>query len=244
MTKDSLKEALEQNKDIPSLLAPDQIAKVEVFLKALITFNQHTNLVAKSETAILIDRHVVDSLTLVPIINHYSDIDKVQSLVDVGTGGGFPGTIVAIACENLEVSLLEATAKKCRFLETAAAQIKLKQPIGVINGRAEELGNLAEFRETFDFATVRAVGTVALVAELLIPLLKVGGFAFLQKTDRQLQEEMPEAEIRLEQLGATVEEVISLAAEGSDSGRVVLVLGKKSKTPADFPRPWSRIKRE
>lgn len=244
MTKDSLKDALDLNKEVSSLLVPDQIALVEVFLKALIAFNQHTNLVAKTEPDILIERHVVDSLSLVPIIKHYSEPEQVQSLVDVGTGGGFPGTILAIACENLEVSLLEATAKKCRFLETSCAQIKLKHPVGVINGRAEELGNLNEFRETYDFATARAVGTVALVAELLVPLLKVGGYAFLQKTDRQLKEEMPEAEIRLEQLGAVVEEVIDLASEDSETGKVVLVLGKKTKTPRDYPRPWSRIKRD
>ncbi|MCC6977611.1 MAG: 16S rRNA (guanine(527)-N(7))-methyltransferase RsmG [Candidatus Melainabacteria bacterium] len=244
MSKDSLMEALELHRDVLSALDADKVEKVRIFLKSLITFNEHTNLVAKAEAGTLVERHVLDSLTLVPIIKRFLPPEVPVSLVDVGAGGGFPGVILAIALDELKVSLVEATAKKCRFLEMADDLLKLKNPITVVNGRAEELGVLEDYRGGFDMATARAVGSTALVSELLVPLLKVGGFALLQKTKSQLDQEMSIAEKRLKEMGAGVEEMVNIEPGNDETERVVLVLKKLSETPAGYPRPWSRIKRD
>ncbi len=95
--------------------------------------------------------------------------------------------------------------------------------MAVINGRAEELGVLPEFRGKFDLATARALGSTALVSELLIPLVKVGGYALLQKTKSQLDQEMGEAEKRLGQMGASVEEMVNIEPGNDETERVVLV---------------------
>jgi 16S rRNA (guanine527-N7)-methyltransferase len=244
VSKDSLKEALELHRDVLSALDADKVEKVRQFLKSLIAFNEHTNLVAKADAGLLVERHVLDSLTLVPIIRRFLPAERPVSLVDVGAGGGFPGVILAIALDELRVSLVEATAKKCRFLEMADDLLKLRNPITVINGRAEELGVLDDYRGTFDMATARAVGSTALVAELLVPLLKVGGFALLQKTKSQLDQEMNIAEKRLKEMGAGVEEMVNIEPGNDETERVVLVLKKISPTPEGYPRPWSRIKRD
>lgn len=244
MIKDSLQEALEINRDVLSALDSDKLEKLRQFLKSLISYNAHTNLVAKAEASTLIERHVLDSLTLLPIIRRFMPEHRPVSLVDVGAGGGFPGVILAIALNELKVSLVEATAKKCRFLESAGDLLKLDNQMAVINGRAEELGVLPEFRGKYDLATARALGATALVSELLIPLVKVGGYALLQKTKSQLDQEMGEAEKRLSQMGAGVEEMVNIEPGNDETERVVLVLKKHSETPDGYPRPWSRIKRD
>ncbi|MCC7530971.1 MAG: 16S rRNA (guanine(527)-N(7))-methyltransferase RsmG [Candidatus Melainabacteria bacterium] len=244
MIKDSLQEALELNRDVLSALDSDKFEKLREFLKSLIVYNSHTNLVAKAEASTLIERHVVDSLTLLPIISRFMPEARPVSLVDVGTGGGFPGVILAIALSDLKVSLVEATAKKCRFLESAGDFLKLDNQMAVINGRAEELGTLPVLRGSFDLATARALGSTALVSELLIPLVKVGGYALLQKTKSQLDQEMGEAEKRLKQMGAGIEEMVNVEPGKDETERVVLVLKKHRQTPDGYPRPWSRIKRD
>ncbi|HNB24156.1 MAG TPA: 16S rRNA (guanine(527)-N(7))-methyltransferase RsmG [Candidatus Melainabacteria bacterium] len=244
MIKDSLQQALELNRDVLSALDADKFEKLRLFLNSLIVYNEHTNLVAKAEASTLIERHVLDSLTLLPIIKRFMPDHRPAGLVDVGAGGGFPGVVLALSLPEIKVSLVEATAKKCRFLEQASDLLKLDHPIAVINGRAEELGNLSEYRENFDLATARAVGTTALVSELLIPLLKVGGHAMLQKTKSQLDQEMSEAEKRLKQMGAGVEEMVNVEPGNDETERVVLVLKKHRPTPEGYPRPWSRIKRD
>lgn len=244
MIKDSLQEALELNRDVLSALDADKFEKLRQFLKSLIAYNQHTNLVAKAEASTLIERHVLDSLTLLPIIRRFMPDHRPVSLVDVGAGGGFPGVILAIALPELKVSLVEATAKKCRFLESAGDLLKLENQMAVLNGRAEELGVLPEFRACYDLATARALGSTALVCELLIPLVKVGGYALLQKTKNQLDQEMGEAEKRLKDMNAGVEEMVNIDAGNDETERVVLILKKYSATPEGFPRPWSRIKRD
>ncbi len=244
MIKDSLQEALELNREVQSALDGDKLEKLGRFLKSLIAYNEHTNLVARADATILIERHVLDSLSLLPTIERLMPESRPVSLVDVGTGGGFPGVILAIARPELQVSLVEATAKKCRFLESASDLLKLSNPLSVVNGRAEELGALSEFRSKFDLATARAVGSTALVSELLIPLVKVGGYALLQKTKSQLDEEMNEAEKRLRKMGAGVEEMVNIEPGNDETDRVVLVLKKHSPTPESYPRPWSRIKRD
>ncbi len=244
MIKESLQEALELNRDVLSALDADKFEKLRLFLNSLIAYNEHTNLVAKADATVLIERHVLDSLTLLPIIRRFMPEQSLTTLVDVGAGGGFPGVILALSLPELKVSLVEATAKKCRFLEQASDLLKLEHPISVINGRAEELGTLCDYRGTYDLATARAVGSTALVSELLIPLVKVGGHALLQKTKSQLDQEMGEAEKRLKQMGASVEEMVNIEPEKDETERVVLVLKKHSETPDGYPRPWSRIKRD
>ncbi len=93
MIKDSLQEALEINRDVLSALDSDKLEKLRLFLKSLISYNAHTNLVAKAEASTLIERHVLDSLTLLPIIRRFMPEHRPVSLVDVGAGGGFPGVI-------------------------------------------------------------------------------------------------------------------------------------------------------
>jgi 16S rRNA (guanine527-N7)-methyltransferase len=226
-------------------ISDEQLEKLAAYLDALWHYNQHTNLVSDASAAVVIRDHLIDALTLVPIIKRQSGQLR---LIDIGSGAGFPGFILAIMLPQLAVTLLDSIGKKTRFLSETAEILGLAAgsscPITVITGRAEEQGHSAAWREQFDFATARAVGRLDLVAELGIPFLKVGGKLLASKSRKQSTEETAAAEGLIEKLGGSsvVIEAPNPVATGKDL--VVLIATKIAPTPARYPRPMSQIKRQ
>jgi 16S rRNA (guanine527-N7)-methyltransferase len=168
---------------------------------------------------------VEDSLVLV---NHLGDA---RSVVDVGSGGGLPGLPLKIARPDLHLTLVEADQAKAAFLVQACARLGFDD-VDVVARRAEEVGHDARYRELFDVAVARAVAPMPVLAELCLPLVRVGGKLLAQKTD---QEEVERARRAIELLGGSLESVAPAPSSARASGTVVVV-AKIKATPPGYPR--------
>jgi 16S rRNA (guanine527-N7)-methyltransferase len=195
-------------------------AKLEQYARLVLDGNRRVNLTAARDEAALWE-HIEDSLTLLPY--------TASPHVDVGSGAGFPGLVLAIAADA-KVTLIESVTKKARFLEEAAAALDLE--VTVLNARAEEVGRDVRYRERFASASARAVADAPTVAELTVPLLQHGGAALLQRGRIEERERRALGDAVL-MLGAVIEEDVVLP--GSHERHIVLVR-KEGVTPARFPR--------
>lgn len=223
-------------------LSQERLARIHAFWQLLFDYNQHTNLVARADLATVMQDHVLDSLTLVePILR----MKRQARLIDIGSGAGFPGLVLAIAIVDLQVTLVEPIGKKARFLQSVVDTVDgLAGRVDVRVDRAEELARIAGFREKFDFATARAVGPMPMIAELALPFLKIGGSLLAQRTVRQLESDMKPMPEAVGKLGGTLRETLLPDSGVLRKEHAVLVVEKSNHTPDLYPRPWSTIKRE
>lgn len=171
------------------------------------------------------DELVADSLVL---LDHLGDA---RSLVDVGSGGGLPGLPLKIARPELDVTLVEADQAKAAFLVQACARLGLAG-VEVVSRRAEEIGQDTRYREVFDVAVARALAPMAVLVELCLPLVRVGGRLLAQKTDK---EEIEPARHAIEVLGGSPPRVVQ-APSGVRSSGTVVVVEKLRPTPEAYPR--------
>jgi 16S rRNA (guanine527-N7)-methyltransferase len=217
-----------------------QLAGISTFCSLLSACNERINLVSRSDLDFLLFEHVLDSLPLIPLISKLRS-GKYASLIDIGSGAGFPGLVLAMLCSELSVTLVEATAKKCAFLNEAVAALKLDQQVRVINARAEDLGRDRKYRDSFQFATARAVGSIEIITELAIPLLQEAGYLLAQKSAAQIEAELASSEKFFAAVGAVLKQTATINREVLDKEHVVLVIQKIAPTPSKFPRPFSKI---
>jgi 16S rRNA (guanine527-N7)-methyltransferase len=176
--------------------------------------------------------HVLDSLSCLL----FEPLREARLLADVGSGGGLPGIPLKIALPPARVSLIEATAKKARFLRRVVEEMSLNG-VEVLNGRVEDVGRHGEHRGAYDIATARAVARLSVVAEYCVPLLRVGGQAICMK-GRLDDEEVSQGERAAEELGAEVCEIMPVPRlpEIVAKQRYLVVLRKVVDTPARYPR--------
>ncbi|MBX9690301.1 MAG: 16S rRNA (guanine(527)-N(7))-methyltransferase RsmG [Candidatus Obscuribacterales bacterium] len=206
-------------------------------------FNSHTNLVSNAELSVLLKEHVLDSLQLLPLLLELQKSEKRSPrLIDIGSGAGFPGMVLAIAAPFLKVTLVDSIGKKCRFLADAAHKLKINDRLEVICERAELLGHASGLRETFDFACARAVGALPLVAELCLPFLRPGGFLLAQRSKRQAEEELQKADALAAKLGARLKDSRFFPPDLKERQLAVLIFEKKSRTGSRFPRSAKELK--
>jgi 16S rRNA (guanine527-N7)-methyltransferase len=225
-------------------LSAEQLAQIEKLLTVLAEYNSHTNLVAKADPEIVIRDHVLDSLTVVPhVVARSGRSGGLQRLIDIGSGAGFPGFILAIACTDIEVHLVDSVGKKTRFLTEAADALGLSNRVKVHTARAEEMAHDKSLRETFHLATARAVGKLALVAELALPLLAVGGQLLAQKSQDQVGAETEEAQSVIATLGGNLVATESCPKEITSRDVVIVIVEKAKATPPRYPRPSAQLKR-
>lgn len=225
-------------------LSEDIISSIELFVALLCEYNEHTNLVSNGDHHVVVSEHVIDSLTLVPIIRKLSDpASKANKLVDIGSGAGFPAIVVALVLNDLHVVCIESVGKKTRFLESAVAALGLQNRVTIINNRAETMAHQSQWRGAFDFATARAVGRLDLVGELTLPFLHVRGNLLAQKSTQQLKDELPISQKALSMLGGRVIETIALEAAVLRRDLSVVVVEKARETPVAYPRPTAQLKR-
>lgn len=192
--------------------------------------NQITNLTAIREEEGIVLKHFVDSLTCLT----YPRLKQADSVIDVGTGAGFPGLPLAIVCPNIRFDLLDATKKKISFLEVVIEDLGLKN-VTAIWGRSEELSRENVKRETYGAALARAVASIPVLAELTLPLIRVGGFALLQKT-AAAETELKQAQRAIKLMGGSPEELISLKLPRTNDQRSLVILTKTRPTPRPYPR--------
>ncbi|HHW61989.1 MAG TPA: 16S rRNA (guanine(527)-N(7))-methyltransferase RsmG, partial [Syntrophomonadaceae bacterium] len=173
---------------------------VNQFKEILLAENQKHNLISRRSSGEDVNMHIKDSLA---ILDYYSLADS--RIVDIGTGAGFPGLILALACRDSAFTLIESDLKKSQFLSKLTAELQLEH-VEVLRLRAEEAGR-NELRGSFDYCTCRAVASMNVLLEYGLPLLHVGGKMFLWK-GRNYEKEVEEAKNALEVLGGKIEAVI------------------------------------
>lgn len=210
---------------------PGDTDRMGLFLAMLLETNKQFNLTAITDPADAWRKHVFDSLTLMPWIGAAAP----RRIADIGTGGGLPGIPLAISFTEVRFLLVEATGKKAKFLQAVVAALSLTN-VTVVNDRAETVGRDAAHREQYDMVTARAVGRLAVVAELAVPLARVGGTVLAIKGGRATGE-IKEAKRALHMLHSRVADIVT-----TPTGTVV-VIEKTRETPKTYPRRPGEPKR-
>ena len=206
------------------------VDKLCAFGTAVVKQNEVMNLTAITESAAVAKLHLLDSLTVLSVVD-----PKGKSIIDVGCGAGFPGVPVAIACPEARVTLLDSLGKRMNWLEQVLPQLGVRARC--ITARAEEA--VAEHREKFDFATSRAVARLNILLELTAPYVRVGG-AVLALKGAAAREELDEAKNAVKKLGLKVEAIHDFEIDGANHS--VIVLRKVAPTPNQYPRRYAKIK--
>ena len=207
-----------------------QVSKFEKYLSLLIEWNEKFNLTAITDKDQIEEKHFVDSLMLMK----YTDL-KGKSLIDIGSGAGFPGVALAIGEPELKVTLLESNGKKVSFLKEAVKELELSN-VQIIQGRAEELGT----RENYDIVTARAVKELNVLLEISYYLLKVGGTFFAYKASN-IDNEIENAKHAFKCLQIDGFNKIEYNLPKSKDKRVLLGILKKNKTLKKYPRRYGEI---
>ncbi len=196
----------------------------------LTTANQTLNLTAIRDEEGIVLKHFVDSLTCLT----YPGFQDGMTVIDVGTGAGFPGLPLALVRPKIRFDLLDATKKKVDFVESTIRALKLENA-KAIWGRSEELSHTIVKRETYDAAVTRAVATLQVVAELTLPLVRVGGFVQVQKAVG-VESEIGRAQSAIEKLGGSLAKVIGLELPMIKDKRNLVIIEKVAPTPPQYPR--------
>lgn len=210
------------------------IEKLEIFSSSLVEKNKVMNLTGITEPREIATLHLLDSLSLLPL----AALDG-ASIVDVGTGAGFPGVPLAIALPNSRVTLLDSLNKRVDFLRETGQQLGLTNA-EYVHGRAEEFA--ADHRESYDFAVSRAVASLPMLCELCLPLVKVGG-QFLAMKSSHTQEEIAAAGPAISKLGGQITAVKDYTIPTTDVVHRVVCIQKVSPTPKKYPRRFAQIKK-
>jgi len=209
----------------------DMLDKLEIYKDYLIEYNSHTNLTAIKEENEIYLKHFYDSLT---ICKSY-DFTKVNNLLDIGTGAGFPGMVIKIFFQNINVTLLDSNNKKTKFLIELAK--KLKIDVTVINDRVENFAK--NHLNTFDIVTSRAVANLRVLSEISIPLVKVDGYFIALKGN--IEEELKDAKNTIEIMNGNIENIINFDLYNNSGIRNILVIKKIKETKLDILRPYDKI---
>ena len=198
------------------------------YMNLLIEWNENVNLTAITEPNDVILKHFIDSIT----IEQY--IEKNSRLIDVGTGAGFPGIPVGILRNDLNIVLMDSLNKRIKFLDTIIKENKLSN-IDTIHSRAEELARNKEYRGKFDYATSRAVASLNVLLEYMVPFVKVGGCCICMKGSN-IDEEIRISEKALQLLNCSIEKIVKFDLPGTDYGRNIIIIRKNAETANKYPR--------
>lgn len=221
-------------KDLNIDITNKQLSDLDTYYKMLIDYNSHTNLTRITEENEVYLKHFYDSLTLVKTIK----LDD-QTLLDIGTGAGFPGLVLKIVFPNLKVTLVDSLNKRIIFLNQVIEKLNLKD-IEAIHARAEEY--ILDKRESFDIVTSRAVANLNTLSELCIPFVKVGGYFVPMKAD--VKEELKSAEKGVKTLGGVLKDTIIFELPYNAGTRTLIKIEKLAKTSVKYPRKFSEIKKK
>lgn len=221
-------------KDLSELgitLSEKQIAQFMKYYELLVEWNSFMNLTGITEFDEVMKKHFVDSVSLIKAIDVK---DKELSVIDIGTGAGFPGVPLKIAFPDLKVTLLDSLNKRIKFLDEVIAQLGLEN-IDTIHGRAEDFAKPEKLREKYDICVSRAVANLATLSEFCLPFVKVGG-CFVSYKSEKISDEAMDAKNAIFLLGGKVKEQVEFLLPESDIYRNLFVIEKKSATPKKYPR--------
>jgi 16S rRNA (guanine527-N7)-methyltransferase len=213
-----------------------QLKAFEIYCHDLVEWNSRFNLTAITERDEVVVKHFLDSLSIALMLR-----PGAASLVDIGSGAGFPGLPLKIAFPALRVTLLDSTGKKVQFLKHIIAALNLREAVA-LHARAEELAHDVEHREKYDAAVARAVADLATLLEYGLPFVRVGGMFIAQK-GVEVKEELRRAERAIDVLGGRLREVVPVRLPGLET-RHLIVVDKIAPTPGKYPRPAGAPKKK
>ena len=200
------------------------------YYELLVEWNKVMNLTGITEYDEVNEKHFVDSLAIIKAVN----MEEIHSVIDIGTGAGFPGIPLKIAFPHLEACLLDSLKKRVNFLEETFDLLKLED-ITAIHGRAEEFAKNKSYREQYDLCVSRAVSNLATLSEYCLPYVKVGGH-FISYKSGTVQEELQQAEKAVKILGGKIQDVVYFNLPDSEIQRSLVVIEKIKTTPGRYPR--------
>lgn len=222
--------AVEYGIDIDSALEK----KLEIYARLLREWNEKINLTAILDDEGIAVKHFLDCL----LVGKFADFKAGQKIIDVGTGAGFPGLVLAAAYPDIHVTLLDSTGKKLKAVEDMAQRMGVDNA-HILHMRAEEAGKNNEFREKYDFATARAVAELRVLLEYTLPFVKKGG-SFLSLKGAAAVAEIDSAGVSLKTLGGKIESVNEFSLPGGDK-RAIINVKKISQVPPKYPRVSAQI---
>lgn len=211
-------------------LTEEQINQFLRYYELLVEWNEKINLTAITEYDDVMKKHFIDSMSLIKAY----DVSEKKSVIDVGTGAGFPGLVLKIAFPELQVTLLDSLNKRINFLNTVIDELGLSG-VETVHGRAEDYAKPGQLRERFDLCVSRAVANLSTLSEYCLPFVKTGGM-FISYKSEKIVEEMESAKKAISILGGKIDKQVEFQLPDSDIYRNLFVIKKVKETSKKYPR--------
>ena len=219
---------IEELKSIQVELSEKQLEQFRIYFERLVEKNKVMNLTGITEWDEVLEKHFLDSISLIRAI----DLNQELTIMDMGTGAGFPGLPLKIAFPKLKVTLADSLNKRVNFLQEVIDELKL-EGIEAIHGRAEDLARDKKYREQFDLSVSRAVANLSTLSEYCLPFVKIGG-QFISYKSGECDEEVAASKSAIFLLGGKISSVVKF--ELGESGRSFIIIDKVNGTAKEYPR--------
>lgn len=219
---------IEEANKISIVFTDIQLEQFKVYFEMLVEKNKVMNLTGITEWDEVLEKHFLDSISLIRAI----DLNQEISVMDMGTGAGFPGIPLKIAFPNLKVTLADSLNKRVLFLQEVIDALKL-EGIEAIHGRAEDLARDKKYREQYDLSVSRAVANLSTLSEYCLPFVKIGG-QFISYKSGEVEEEVASSKSAVFLLGGKTKDIVKF--ELGESGRSFIIIDKVKGTPKTYPR--------
>lgn len=224
----SFEKFLEEISKISIELSEKQLEQFRIYYEMLVEKNKVMNLTGITEWDEVLEKHFLDSISLIRAI----DLNQELTVMDMGTGAGFPGIPLKIAFPNLRVTLADSLNKRVLFLQEVIDALKL-EGIEAIHGRAEDLARDKKYREQYDLSVSRAVANLSTLSEYCLPFVKIGG-QFISYKSGEIEDEVDSSKSAVFLLGGKIKDIVKF--ELGESGRSFIVIDKVKGTPKTYPR--------
>jgi len=224
---EKLKNALEELK---IEYREETLSKFEKYMEKVLEWNEKVNLTAIKDKDEFVQKHFIDSV----LCAGYEEIEKAQTIIDVGTGAGFPGVPLAIIYPEKQFVLMDSLAKRLKIVKEICDELGILN-VEVLHGRAEELARKKEHREVYDLCVSRAVANLATLSEYCLPFVKVGGYFYAYK-GRDAENELAQGKTAVKVLGGSLKEMREAGLKGFELEHKILCIEKVKATTSKFPR--------
>lgn len=229
---------IDKAEELDIRLDENQIEKFILYKKLLQEWNEKINITSITEDSEIDIKHFIDSI--VPIKTGL--LNGKLKVIDIGTGGGFPGIPLKILNEDLDILLLDSTNKKIKFLDEVIEKLELKD-IKAYHGRAEELGRDTKFREKYDVAISRAVASLDTLSEYALPFVNIGGY-FISMKGPDIEEELELGENAINVLGGKIKTIEKVQLPNTDIIHSLIIIEKTNATPTKYPRAGGKPRKK